>query len=114
MLFDDATTAALGRALDATALRQRVTADNIANVMTPGFTARRVAFESALAEAVRSGRPDTAQASITHTSAPGREDGNNVVLEEEMGSLMRSGLQFQAVAQAVTFKHSLLRTALRG
>lgn len=114
MLFEDATTVALTRALDATALRQRVTSDNIANVMTPGFTARRVDFERALGEAVRSGRPGSAQASVVPTSAAAREDGNNVVLEEELGGLMRAGLQYQAVAQAVSFKHSLLRAAVRG
>ena len=35
-------------ALDALSLRQRVIADNIANVNTPGFLAGRVQFEDAL------------------------------------------------------------------
>lgn len=113
MLFDDTVTTALSRALDGTALRQRVTADNIANVMTPGFQARRVAFEQALASALSSGRPGEAQASVTTSEAASREDGNNVVLEDETSSLMQTGLQYQALAQAVSFKHSLLRTAVR-
>ena len=114
MLFDDAVSTALSRALDGTALRQRVSADNIANVMTPGFQARRVDFEQALSSAMRAGRPSTAEATVRTTADASREDGNNVQLEDETASLMQSGLQYQAVAQAVTFKHNLLKSALRG
>ena len=113
-LFDDAVTTAVGRALDSVALRQRVTADNIANVMTPGFKAKRVQFEQALASAARAGRPDLAQASVEVTGGPARADGNDVQLEVENTTLMTAGLQYQALAQAAAFKHNLLRTALRG
>ena len=113
-MFDDGVTLALGRALDAVALRQRVNAHNIANVMTPGFRAQKVEFEQALAGAVAGGDPAAAQASVLETGASAREDGNNVELEVEQGSLLRSGLQFQAVAQAVSFKDALLRTAIKG
>lgn len=114
MLFDDTVTSALSRALDGTALRQRVTAENIANVMTPGYQARRVDFEAALASALEGGRVDDVSPSVTTSAAAAREDGNNVVLEEETSSLMRSGLQYQALAQAVSFKQGLLRAAVRG
>lgn len=113
-MFDDGVTLALGRALDAVALRQRVNANNIANVMTPGFRAQKVEFEQALAGALAGGDPTSAQASIVETGAGAREDGNNVELEVEQGSLLRSGLQYQAVAQAVSFKDALLRTAIKG
>ena len=49
------------------------------------------------------GDPASAQATVHDTGATPREDGNNVELEIEQGSLLRSGLQFQAVAQAVSF-----------
>jgi len=113
-MFDDGVTVALGRALDSVALRQRVNANNIANAMTPGYQAQKVEFEQALAGAVASGDPSSAQASVVATGASSREDGNNVELEVEQGSLMRSGLQYQAVAQAVSFKDALLRTAIKG
>ena len=113
-MFDDGVTLALGRALDAVALRQRVNANNIANVMTPGFRAQKVEFERALAGAVASGDPSAASATVLETGASPREDGNNVELEVEQGSLLRSGLQYQAVAQAVSFKDALLRTAIKG
>ncbi len=113
-MFDDGVTLALGRSLDAVALRQRVNANNIANVMTPGFRASKVEFEQALAGAVASGDPSAASPTVLATGATPREDGNNVELEGEQGSLLRSGLQYQAVAQAVSFKDALLRTAIKG
>lgn len=113
-MFDDGASLALGRALDGVAMRQRVTADNIANVMTPGFHAQRVDFEDSLASAIADGDPASAQSNVTETGTAAREDGNNVEIESETTSLMRSGLQFQAVAQAVSFKYAVLHTAIKG
>lgn len=113
-MFDDTVTTALSRAMDGVMTRQRVNADNIANAMTPGYRARQVQFEAALASAVRSGRPEQTSASVTPTGDAPREDGNNVELEKEHVSLLQSGVQYQALAQAAAFKHSILRTAIRG
>src|SRR3954467_5311638 len=54
-MIGDVTTTALHAALAGLAERQRVTADNIANVNTPGFLAGRTDFESALSGALRNG-----------------------------------------------------------
>lgn len=113
-LFDDGATLALGRALDGVSLRERVIANNMANVMTPGFRAQRVDFEASLAGAVAAGDPRSARADVVATGGAAREDGNNVDAEGEMSSLMRAGLQFQAAAQAMTFKYAVLRTAIKG
>ena len=43
----------MGKLMDAAAQRTRVTANNLANVNTPGFTRSRVVFEEELAEALR-------------------------------------------------------------
>lgn len=113
-MFDDGATLALGRALDGVALRQRVTANNIANVMTPGFRASKVAFEQSLAGAVAAGDPLAASATVEATGGTPREDGNDVEIEDETTTLMKSGLQFQAAAQALTFKFAVLHTAIKG
>ncbi len=60
-LFDDGASLALGSALDSVSHRQRMTAQNIANVMTPGYRAQRVHFEDSLASAVQSGDPTSAR-----------------------------------------------------
>ena len=54
-MFDDVTSSALRSALAACPLRQRVIADNIANIETPGFRAGKVKFEDALRSAVADG-----------------------------------------------------------
>ena len=113
-LFDDGASLAIGSALDSVALRQRVSADNIANAMTPGYRAQKVDFESALQSAVASGDPGAATASVSDTDAAAREDGNNVEIDAETMTLSKADLQYQALTQAMNFKLSVLSTALKG
>ena len=113
-LLNDGVSSALERAMDGVALRQRVISQNISNAMTPGYRAQRVDFEGALSEALRSG--DSLEAFTPQSTATGDApglDGNNVRLEAETSSLMRSGLQFDALVQAANYKHNVLRTAVR-
>ena len=113
-LFTDAVQGGLERALDATSLRSRVTADNLANAMTPGYKARRVEFEGALADAMRTGRPENAAVSVVDAGTPVREDGNSVLVEEETMQQMRTILQYQALVEATSYKFGLLRSAIEG
>ena len=112
-MFDSVTTTSLTSALDNLALRQRVTADNIANIETPNFHARRVAFESALADNVSGGGDGDVQATIAQSLEPTREDGNNVNLDTETMSDIDTGLRYQLALNALDGKYSLLRSALR-
>ncbi len=57
LVVSDAVEQVLCLALDGVSLRQRVTADNIANVDTPGFRATSVDFETSLRQAVEGGTP---------------------------------------------------------
>ncbi len=114
-LFTDSVSNALERAMDGVALRQRVISQNISNSMTPGYQAQQVDFESALSEALRSGDDlSTFSPTATPTGAASRTDGNNVEMDRETSSLMQSGLQFDALVQAANYKHSVMRTAVRG
>jgi flagellar basal-body rod protein FlgB len=54
-VLESVTQAALSSALDGLALRQRTIANNIANVNTPDYHAKRVLFEDALAQSVKNG-----------------------------------------------------------
>ena len=58
-MITDVTTLALEAAIKGLNERQRVTADNIANVNTPGFLAGRTDFESALRSELDSGGTPT-------------------------------------------------------
>jgi len=113
-LFTDNIQSGLERALDAVSLRQRVTSDNLANAMTPGYRAQRVDFENALAGAIASGDPASSPVAVRDAGNPAREDGNSVIVEDEAATLMRSGLQYQALVEATTYKLGLLRTAISG
>jgi flagellar basal-body rod protein FlgB len=111
-LFTDNVTAAIERGLSGVAERQRVTSNNIANQATPGFTASKVDFEADLAAAIEHGDPSSARATQSLTNdAPGI-DGNNVSLEGETTTLIRSGLQYDALVTALNYKLNLLHTAI--
>jgi|SRR5689334_13075437 flagellar basal-body rod protein FlgB len=113
-LFTDSVQGALERALDGVSLRQRVTAQNIANVMTPGYQAQRVSFEDSLGAALGQGAdPMTTELSVNATGDPSNASGNNVDLATESASLMRSDLQYQALVQAASFRYTVLHDAVR-
>lgn len=111
-LFDSVSSVALNSALDGLALRQRAIADNVANLQTPGFHARRVQFEDELTRAVERG-DGAAQATTRRSLEPTREDGNNVNLDAETLLNVDTNLRYQLATQAVSGQFSSIRTALR-
>lgn len=111
-MFTDRVESGIERALQGASLRQRVTADNLANAMTPGYTARRVDFETSLGEAMRSGRPGDAAVTLRRTTDAPKLDGNNVAVEDEVIEQQRTGLQYQALVEAANHKLGLLKTAI--
>src|SRR5215207_2181579 len=113
-MIGDATSTALHAALSGLAQRQRVTADNIANVQTPGFLAGRVDFESTLQSEIANGQlPVVGQSSVTRSLDPTRTDGNNVNLDTEVVMQTETGLRYQLALNALDGKYALLRSALR-
>jgi flagellar basal-body rod protein FlgB len=110
---------ALMVALDGLAQRQRVSADNVANLQTPGFRARTVEFEAALAEAV-STSPTASAADLSgaigsgYTTDPAREDGNNVSLERETLLGTKTNLEFSMALRVVDGRFGVYRDVLRG
>ena len=111
-MFNSVSAVALESALDGLALRQRTIANNIANVNTPNFKAKRVAFEAALAGSVRAG-DGHAQASVESSLEPTRLDGNNVNLETETLSNIDTVLRYQFAARAAEGSFSAVRAAMR-
>jgi flagellar basal-body rod protein FlgB len=111
-VLESVTSAALSSALDGLALRQRTIANNIANVNTPNYHAKRVAFENALAQSVEAGNGHTV-ATTASSLEPTRLDGNNVNLDTETLSNIDTVLRYQFAAQAVNGPLSAIRTAFR-
>ena len=113
-MIGEITPAALHATLSGLAQRQRVTADNIANVNTPGFLAGRVDFESALSGAIRSGEtPSVSGGTVARSLEPTNTNGNNVNLDSETIIATETGLRYQLALNALDGKYNVLRTALR-
>jgi flagellar basal-body rod protein FlgB len=113
-MIGDVTTTALHAALTGLAERQRVTADNIANVNTPGFLAGRTDFESALSGALRNGEsPSISGGTVARSLEPTNTNGNNVNLDSETLIATQTGLRYQLALNALDGKYNVLRSALR-
>ena len=115
----DAVSQVLASALDGVSLRQQVTADNIANVDTPGFRATSVDFETQLKSAIDGGAFDNALpvdvgVTTTPTDTPVGANGNNVDLRKETMSALQSQYQYQILTRAVTERFNLVKTAAMG
>ncbi|GAA2516224.1 flagellar basal body rod protein FlgB [Pilimelia columellifera] len=117
-MFDDVSSAALRVALTGLAQRQRVIANNISNIETPGFRAGRVQFEEALKSAVDS-TDDGKLVGMTDVNTaqslePTRLNGNNVNLDHETLSNIDTGLRYQLMLRALDNKYSGLNKVIKG
>ena len=111
-VFDSVSMVALHSALDGLSARQQAIADNIANLQTPGYHAKRVLFEDALSQAVANGS-GAATATTERSLEPTREDGNNVNLDTETLSNIDTNLRYELATQAMSTEFSQIRAAMR-
>lgn len=111
-MLESVTSAALASALDGLALRQRTIANNIANINTPNYQAKRVSFEAALAASVRNGDGHAA-ATVQASQEPTQLNGNNVNLDTETLSNIDTVLRYQFASRAVNAQFASLRAAMR-
>ena len=129
-LFDK-TTSALGTALNMRLLKHNVTAANIANAETPGYKAKKVDFEEALARAIDIDGLKSLNTSDSAHFALGagpiqslqpevydnpegatNNDRNNVDLEKEMAHLSENNIQYRAALQLINKKLAALKYAV--
>lgn len=113
-MFNDITSVTLETAISGLAQRQRVTTDNIANIETPGFQARAVKFEENLTDALSSGRPESARIENRETGDVAGQNGNNVILERELITATKTGLQQKLITGTVTSRFGWMSTVLKG
>ena len=111
-MFDDLTTTALQVAASGLSARQRATADNISNINTPNYHAKRVTFEASLQSAIEAGNPAAASIATQTSLEPTETNGNNVNLDEETVSITDTGLKYQTDIEALTAKYQLLKTSI--
>ena len=101
--ISDPVGAVLNSTLDGIAQRQRVIADNIANVDTPHYRASSVDFESSLRAAIASGDADSSVSpTLTATDTPIGANDNNVDLRKETLAAVQSQFQYQMLTRATS------------
>lgn len=111
-LFNDALYR-LEKALDVRLVKANVLAGNLANVDTPGYTARDVDFDEAMESAFEPGKLDSdAKEALWASDVEGAGSGfddNNVDLDRTMASLSANATQYQAATRAAGKKLAILK-----
>lgn len=123
-----ASTNILGQALNGLSLRQKVTANNLANADTPGYLSQKVSFEENLRAKLEKTKSDpTFQTRYTHENhiplgLPNdnlqmvqelrgvmRNDDNGVDLEQEMTSLASAQVAYSTVSQILNGRYAAMK-----
>jgi flagellar basal-body rod protein FlgB len=112
--MSDPTIAILRQALHGLSVRQRSITDNLANLETPNYLAKRVDFESSLQAAMGSGDPSKMNVSTNRTMDPTGLNGNNVNLDDETILASDTALRYELTVEALNAKYRLMRIAIRG
>ncbi len=114
-MFDNVSTSSLKVAVAGLSARQAAIANNIANIETPGYQARKVKFEEALSSAVQNGRaPQSVTPSVHDSLEPTRLNGNNVNLDEETLSHVDTMMRYQLTIRALDGRYGSIRDAIKG
>ncbi len=127
-LFDK-TTDALATSLQMRQVRHNVTAANIANAETPGYHAKKVEFEGALARALDldgtnklttshgdhfavGGKSEVTPGIYENPDVEVSNDGNTVDMEKEMSALTENSILYKTALQLINKKMASLRYAI--
>lgn len=96
--------------LDATELRSRTIANNIANINTPNYKRRYVTFEESLKNEISNAKIEV---KVDENSIV-REDGNNVDLESEKVNQAAASLQYNALVSLTNTKLAMTKSVIAG
>jgi flagellar basal-body rod protein FlgB len=119
------------RTLDAATLRQKVSANNVANIDTPNFKRSDVQFEELLNQQMSRGSLIGKRTNIKHipingsatnveskivqdTSSVMNNNLNNVDIDAEMSLIAKNQLRYNVIVQQVSHDIKNLRTAIAG
>jgi flagellar basal-body rod protein FlgB len=105
LLFDNGPLPLLKKALEASALRQRVAAANIANLETPGYVPRKVLFEELLRRPAATGGQGLPDPQVVMDEEP-------LDLERQILEMQEAALHYQALSQFVAGQYRALMEAI--
>ena len=131
MNVNDKTLKALAASLNFRQMRQEVISSNVANADTPGYKAKRVDFEAALARALDvdgememkasdSRHHDVGNGGFTNlepqiyedSNGVVSEDGNTVDREQEMAKMVENKILYDAAVQLLNKKIGMMKYAV--
>lgn len=116
----------LEKALDYSALKQRVISNNIANVDTPNYKAKKVSFKSELNQAkLQANRTDMNHFTFKGNSSSGivvetnkyssyNHNGNNVDIDTEMTDMAKNQIYYNTLVERLNGKFNALKEVLKG
>lgn len=112
--MSDGTYDLIKKELDVSALRQRVIANNIANLNTKGFKRSEVVFEDKLQDALSgNGQNDGINSVqpkvVKDNSTSFREDGNNIDIDKEMTDMTQNNIMFDTLVSQLNTKMGIMR-----
>lgn len=96
--------------LDATELRSRVIANNIANINTVGYERKYVTFEETLSSKLEDAKIEVK----TEKNTSMRQDGNNVDLENEKVNQAATNLEYNALISLMNTKIAMAKGVISG
>lgn len=116
----------LGTALDATAMRNEVISNNIANAATPNYKRKDIRFETELKQAFLRSDDSTVDATVKHLDLRDLEpevytdyaelsyryDGNNVDIDNENVILAKNQIKYNGLMTSVNKEFSNLKMVM--
>ncbi len=118
MSLSDTNVVLLSKLLDLTATKNKVIANNIANVNTPGYKKSDVSFEKELLKAVESkniSKIENLHESISLSKNKStRKDGNNVDLDQELVTFYQMSDRHNIYLEILSKKFKGMIAAIQG
>lgn len=118
---------ALGTSLDATATRNNIINNNIANVNTPNYKRKDIRFETELKHAFARAGEETVDARVRNLDLDAldpqiytdyeelsyRYDGNNVSIQNELGILAKNQTKYNGLQELVNQNFKQLMSVMK-
>ncbi|MCY8505555.1 flagellar basal body rod protein FlgB [Bacillus atrophaeus] len=117
----------LENALGRVNVKQKVITNNIANIDTPNYKAKKVSFQNLLnqeSSRLESVKTDYRHVDFSDTGSNGsiiansntayQQNGNNVDVDKEMTDLAENQINYQALVERMSGKFNSLKTVLTG
>lgn len=117
----------LGKAADASWLRNDILANNLANVDTPGYKRKDIDFESQLRRALGSSRYESVDSKVSHVTSTELEgrvytdaanfsyrlDGNNVDIDTEDVELASNQIKYNGLMSGINQEFANLKMVMK-